>query len=137
VPVSVIVKAPERGAIQETNVMSKNERFNGEVPPFFLAGFACLACLPIIYLATRPVIWVLHVPWLEWLLLALFTTVPISVTGIVLYFSAWHRESPKFRRILSVILSSCLIFGVDLLFVGFMVIVGCLIVGLSRVMGGN
>jgi hypothetical protein len=117
--------------------MSKNEQMNGDVPPFFIAGFACLVCLPILYFATRPIIWMVHAAWLEWALLALFTAVPTSVAGIILYCSAWHEEFSKARRLASVIFSSCLIFGVDLLFIGLTVIIACLVAGLSRVMGGN
>ena len=123
--------------IQKIKIMSKNEYLNGDKSPLFIAGFACLACLPVIYLATRPVIWALHVSWLEWALLPLFTIVPIAVAGIILYCSAWHREFSRTRRLVSVILSSCLIYSLDLLFVVFMVIMGCLITGLSRTMGGN
>ena len=117
--------------------MSKNEYLNGDKAPLFIAGFACLGSFPIIYLATRPVIWMLHVAWLEWLLLPLFTAVPIIVTGIILYCSEWHQGLSKSRRLISVIASSCLIYGVDVLFIIFMVIIGCLITGLSRTMGGN
>ena len=117
--------------------MSRNEPFNENGPLFLLAGLACLMCLPIIYLATRPVIWWLHGPWSEWLLLPLFTILPLSVTFIILYWRAWHQEWPKIRLVVSVALSSCVIFGVDLFLVVLLMIAGGLIAGLARAMGGN
>jgi len=116
--------------------MSRNEPLNENGPLFFIAGLVCLGCFPIIYLTTRPVVW-LHMAWTEWLLQALFTMVPLSVTFIILYYSTWHEERPKIRRIASAVLSSCVIFGVDLFVVILLAVGGCLIVGLGRVMGGN
>ena len=117
--------------------MSRNEPFNENGPLFLMAGLASLMCLPIIYLATRPVIWWFHVSWVEWLLLALFTVLPLSVAFIILYSSAWHQEWPKIKRIVSVALSSCVIFGVDLFLVILLMIIGGLVAGLGRAMGGN
>ena len=117
--------------------MSRNEPFNENGLLFLIAGLACLMCLPIVYLATRPVIWWLHVSWVEWLLLALFTILPLSVTFIILYWSAWHQEWSKIRRIASVTLSSCVIFGLDLFLVVLFMIAGGLVAGLARAMGGN
>ena len=123
--------------IQENTIMSLNGQINGRMPLFLIAGLACLFCVPVIYLATRPVIWLLHAQWIAWLLMGLFVLVPLSVTFIILYRSGWHEERPTFRRILSTAFSSCLIFGVDLLAVGALIAAACLIAGLARVMGGN
>jgi hypothetical protein len=117
--------------------MSRNEPMNENGPLLVMAGLACLMCLPIIYLATRPVIWWLHVSWIAWPLLALFTIIPLSVTFIILYWSAWHQEWPKLRRIVSAAMSSCVIFGVDLFLVVILIVAGGLVVGLGRAMGGN
>lgn len=117
--------------------MNRNEQINGNSAPFLMAGLACLVCLPIMYLTTRPLLGLLHGQGIEWLLLILFTFVPLSVTFLILYCSAWHRESPRARRLFSAIFSSCVIFGVDLLFVVFTVIVGCVIIALARACGGN
>jgi hypothetical protein len=117
--------------------MSNNEPIEKNVPPFFIAGLAGLLCLPIIYVATRPLLWLSHAQWAEWLLLTLFILGPIVVTFMVLYVSAWHQELSRVRRMLSMIFSSCIIFGVDLLFLGFIIVVACVILGLGRVMGGN
>jgi hypothetical protein len=117
--------------------MSRNGEINGRMPLFLTAGLACLFCVPVMYLATRPVVWLLHAPWMAWPLIGLFIVVPLSVTFIILYHSGWHEESPKFPRILSIVLSSCVIFGVDLLAVGALVVAACLIAGLARSLGGN
>ncbi|HTR42824.1 MAG TPA: hypothetical protein VMH87_14520 [Pseudomonadales bacterium] len=117
--------------------MSRNEPFNENGPLFLIAGLACLVCLPIIYLATRLVIWWLHVSGVEWLLLALFIILPLSVTFIILYSSAWHREWPKMKRVLSAALSSCFIFGIDLFIIILLIVMGGLVAGLGRAMGGN
>jgi len=117
--------------------MNRNEQINGASAPFLIAGLACLASLPILYVATRPLLWVLHSHWVAWPVLTLFTFVPLSVSFLILYSSAWHRGSSPARRVFSAIFSSCLILGVDLLFIVFTVLVACLIVALSRTMGGN
>jgi hypothetical protein len=117
--------------------MSRNEPFNENGPLFLIAGLACLMCLPVIYLATRPVIWWFYMPWVEWLLMTLFIILPLSLTFIILYWSAWHQEWPKIRRIVSVALSSCVIFGVDLFLVIMLMIAAGLVAGLARAMGGN
>lgn len=117
--------------------MSRNGQMDENMPLFLVAGLACLFCTPVIYLATRPVVWLSHAGWVPWLLLGLFILVPLSVTFIILYGSGWHEERPRFRRILSTIFSSCVIFGVDLLAVGMLVAAACLITGLARAVGGN
>jgi len=117
--------------------MSNNEPIDKNVPPFFKASFAGLLCLPIIYLATRPLIWLLHERWTEWLLLTLFIAGPLTVTFTILYRSAWHQEFTRTRRVLSMILSSCVIFSLDLLLIGFVIVLGCIIFGLGRALGGN
>lgn len=117
--------------------MSTNEPMRENGPLFLMAGLACLMCLPIVYLATRPVIWWIHVSWISWPLLLLFIIVPLSVTFAVLYWSAWHSEWPRIRRIAVAAFSSCVIFGVDLIFVVFLIIGGILVASIARVMGGN
>jgi len=116
--------------------MSDNEPLNGKAPLFLIAGIACLLCLPGVYLATRPLIWLLHTRWAVWPLFTLWTFVPVSAAFMVLYLSGWHREWPKVRRIFSMILSSCIIFGVDLLLLVILVTAVCLVIGLGRAMGG-
>lgn len=117
--------------------MSDNEQMDEKAPLFLMAGIASLLCLPVVYLATRPLIWLLQARWAVWPLFTLWTFIPVSVAFVVLYRSDWHREWPRVRRIFSMILSSCIIFGVDLLVLGFLVAIGCLMLGLGRVMGGN
>lgn len=117
--------------------MNRNEQINGGSAPFLMAGLACLVCLPIMYLATRPLLSLVHGHWIVWPVLTLFTFVPIMAAFLILYCSAWHRGSSPARRIFSAIFSSCVILGLDLLFVVFTVLAGCLIVALARTMGGN
>jgi len=123
--------------ILENSIMSRNGEMDERMPLFLTAGLGCLFCMPIIYLATRPVVWLFHAPWLAWVLPGLFILTPLSVTFIILYRSGWHEEWPKFRRILSTAVSSCMIFGVDLLGMAAIVAAACLIAGLAKVMGGN
>ncbi len=117
--------------------MSRNGQMDDNMPLFLTAGLACLFCVPAIYLATRPVVWLLQAQWLAWVLPGLFILTPLSVTFIILYRSGWHEERPKFRRILSTTFSSCVILGVDLLAMGAVVAAACLVAGLARAMGGN
>ena len=117
--------------------MSRNGQMDEHMPLFLTAGLACLFCGPVIYLATRPVVWLTHAQWIAWVLMGLFVLVPLSVTFIILSRSGWHEERPRVRRILSTAFSSCVIFGVDVIVVGAMVAAACLITGLARLMGGN
>jgi hypothetical protein len=124
--------------VQEPDIMDDHEITDGKMPPFLIAGLGCLFCLPVIYLTTRPLFWLLHhARWVVWPFFTLWTLVPIMVAFVVLYRSAWHREWPRSRRIFSMIFSSCIIFGVDLVVVVMLLAAGCLIAGLTRVMGGN
>ena len=116
--------------------MSRNE-LNENTPPLLIAGLTCLLCMPVVLLTTRPVIWLSNAPWVTWLLGSFFIAVPLVVTFVVLYRSAWHNDVPQVRRVISVVLSSCVIFVADVLLVGAVLVIGCLIAGLSRVMGGN
>ena len=89
-----------------------------------IAVYSSLLSLPAIYAATRPVIWMSHASWLPWLLWALFTLMPVVVAFIVLYFGCWHLEWQRPKRILLGILSSCLIFGADILIFCYLAVVG-------------
>jgi len=102
-----------------------------------IAGIACLLCLPMIFVLTRPVAWFVNAPWAGWLLLPFFTLAPIAVAYAVLSRSSWHRESPAARRVPSMIFSSCIIYAVDLIVIGLMLAATCLVVALTRVVGGN
>lgn len=116
--------------------MSRND-INENTSPLLIAGLACFLSLPIVYVTTRPVAWLFDAPWVAWLQLGVFTIAPVMVAFLVLYRCAWHDDRPRSRRILSTILSSCVIFGVVLLLLSAIAIVGCVVVGTSRVMGGN
>ena len=94
------------------DVMSENHNLETHQPPFGIAGLACLGCLAVVYLATKPFL-VLHEVWAR---SALVTCFPIAVVFTILYCSSWHRELGRVRRILSVLLSSCALFCCVLLF---------------------
>jgi hypothetical protein len=117
--------------------MSDNEKLDEKMPLFLMAAVACFLCLPALYLATRPLIWLLHSRWAVWPLFTLWTFIPVLAAFVVLYRSAWHREWPRVQRIFSMIFSACIIFGVDMLFLAFLIVAACLVMGLGRVMGGN
>lgn len=114
-----------------------NEESEGNRLLFLQAGLACLASWAAIYFVTRPVIWLDHLPGIAWLLMALFTVLPLMVVFFILYCSAWHREFSTVRRIVSLAVSSCIVLGADLLILGTLGVVGCLVIGLARRMGGN
>jgi hypothetical protein len=116
--------------------MSRNE-INENASPLLMAGFACLLCMPVVYLATRPVIWLFNAPWVPWLLSGIFLMAPFTVAFMVLRRCAWHDDRPPATRLLSMIASSCIIVGVDLLLIGALALVGGMIAGTSRMMGGN
>lgn len=116
--------------------MSQND-INENTSPLLIAGLACFLSLPVVYLTTRPVTWLSNAPWVAWLQLGVFAIAPVTVAFMVLYRCAWHDDRPRTRRILSTILSSCMIFGIVLLLLGALAIVCCVLVGTSRVMGGN
>src|SRR5215472_16860927 len=116
--------------------MSRDE-LNGNVSPLLIAGLACLLCMPVVFFATRPVIWLSSAAWVPWLLAAIFVAVPFAVAFMVLYRCAWHDEQTRTRRLLAIIVSTCIIVGIDLLLTGAVGVVGGLIAGSSRVMGGN
>jgi hypothetical protein len=117
--------------------MSRNEEINGHTSPLLLAGLVCLLSMPVVYAATRPVIWLFSATWVPWLLAPIFLIAPFTVAFMVLYRCAWHDDRPPGRRILSTIVSSCIIVGIDLLVSGALALVGGFIAGSSRVMGGN
>ena len=124
--------------------MTENEIQNEEgkpaspnPPPTIVAGFACLLSLPIILLLSSPLIKYIHANWAEKLHFTLIILVPVSVTFFFLYRSSWHQDSPRVRRILSSVLSSCIIFGLDVFLVAVAILLACLFIGLGRSVGGN
>jgi hypothetical protein len=118
--------------------MSRNEvNGNGNVSPLLIAGLACLVCMPAVYLATRPVIWLFPARWVPWLLGSIFVIAPFMVAFTVLYRCAWHDDRSRARRILAIIASSVIIVGLDLILTGALGLIGGSIAGMSRVMGGN
>jgi hypothetical protein len=91
-----------------------------------LATFSSLMCLLFVFLATRPVNRMLHTHWVEWLPALLFTLVPIAFTFLILFYSAWHLEWSRPKRILLSGLAACLIYGFDLIIVAMVAVIAAL-----------
>lgn len=106
-----------------------NGQTNENTLPIVLAGFGCLLCLPMVYLATRPVVWAVHAQWIYSLLVPLFILVPMAAAFIILYRSLWHREWTGTKRVLSLILVSGLIFFGVLVIIGMVLAAGSLFTG--------
>lgn len=99
-----------------------------------IAAATCLLSLPVILLGTRPLVLVLHAPWTPWFLARLFVFLPTLMAFITLYYGGWHHEWSQPKRIVLCALLSCLIFGADLLLLGYSATIGsmfanCLISG--------
>jgi hypothetical protein len=108
------------------SAINNNEQAGESQPPIGMAGFACLVCLAVIYMAANPV-----VSWLEvwWAGVLIYSVIPTLVAFTILYRSSWHQELPRVTRILSMILSSCIIFCVALVVLVLMVVVASMFVG--------
>jgi hypothetical protein len=113
--------------------MDCNGHTDENKPPILIAGLVCLFSLPIIYWATRPLIWVLHGAWMPWLFTPLFTLLPMSMAFTVLYRSVWHQEWHGSKRILPLILMSGVIFCAVLFIIAVTLGIGCLCTGIGRV----
>ncbi|MEI8288308.1 MAG: hypothetical protein WCH99_02455 [Verrucomicrobiota bacterium] len=98
-------------------------------PPIGIAGIASMICLAFIYAVANPV-----VNWLAvwWAGLLIYSVIPILVAFTVFYRSSWHREQPKSRRILSLILSACLVFCVSFIAVVLIVALVAMFTGLAE-----
>ena len=92
--------------------MDHSQQKQDSRPPIGIAGVACLACLAVVCLATRPFIGFLDHWGIQWLL---YASLPVVTAFVILYRSSWHPELPRVTRILSMILSACIIYGVVLL----------------------
>jgi hypothetical protein len=93
----------------------KHTQLERERAPFGLAGVACLVTIAVIHYATEPL---LSQYFASSVRLLIYLAAPLAVASVILYRSSWHRDLPRLRRVFSVILSSCLVLGVALLFVG-------------------
>jgi hypothetical protein len=112
--------------------MSNNEQSAESQPPIGLAGLACFGSLAIVYLATRPFIEWLERWEIQWLL---YISIPIVIPFIILYRSSWHQELPRPTRILSMLLSACIIFALVLTIGALAVIVASVFFSGSMVSG--
>lgn len=51
----------------------------------------------------------------------IYSLIPILVVFVILYRSSWHQELGKTTRILSMLLTSCIVFSCVLIIVGVIV----------------
>ena len=98
--------------------------------PVGMASLVGLTSLALVYLSSKPLVVRLGVWWAEFLVYAL---IPVAVTFTVLYRSRWHLEMVRSARTGCLILLSCLILCGDLFFLGILIALFCIFVGLSRV----
>ena len=117
--------------------MNPGEQANEDAPPIGLAGVAGLIGLSAVGALLQLLTSHVAGRWAEWLFPVLFVTVPTAVAFLILYRSSWHREFCKARRILFMTGSAGLVFGADLLVAGLMMVILCLVIGLTRSLGGN
>lgn len=104
--------------------MNPHDEIDEDEHAAVIAVFSSLLSLPVIYAATRTVIWMQHPSWTAWLLAPMFTVMPVAVAFIILYFGCWHSEWQRPKRILWATLSSCLIYGADVLIITYSVMIG-------------
>jgi hypothetical protein len=114
------------------HAVDRNEQRDEDGLTMIIAGVLCLVTMPVIYFATRPLLQVLHPPWMHWLLAALFTLMPLYMAFIVLYCSSWHERWPKSKRIPWLVLSSLIIFVADLVAMALIVAIGSYFPGFAK-----
>jgi ABC-type arginine/histidine transport system permease subunit len=89
-----------------------------------IAVCSSLLSLPVIFAATRIVIWMHHPASTPRLLTPMFIVMPVTVAFMILYFGCWHPEWQRPKRILWAILSSCLIYVADLVLTACGAVIG-------------
>jgi hypothetical protein len=107
---------------RQTIAVNPHEEINDDEYTAVIAVYSSLLSLPIIYGATRPVIWMHHSSWAPRLLAPTFIVMPAAMAFIILYFGCWHLEWQRPKRILWAILSSCLIYGIDISIIAYIAI---------------
>lgn len=117
--------------------MNVEGKTNDDTPPVVLAVLGGLLCLPIIRILTNPVGRFVNARLAEWVILGTFVLVPMAVAFVILYRSSWHREYSRLRRVVSVLLSSCAVYFVDLVVAGVLLLIASLMIALTRSVGGN
>jgi hypothetical protein len=106
--------------------MEKDAHIEKVEPPIGLAVVACAICLVAILFAVKFVSRFIDIAWLTWLFA---TFIPIIVAFVILHRSAWHQELSTVTRILSLLLSACIIYVVVLAVLGFGVMVAATFFG--------
>ena len=104
--------------------MNSNEPDPEEPSPlqrvFATASIVCFASLMIFYWVARPVIELLEVRWIECMV---YSTIPITVTFIILYRSCWHQEIIGAARTCALLLLSGVVLGGVVSVMGIMLLV--------------
>jgi hypothetical protein len=112
--------------------METTEHIEKVEPPIGLAGGVCALCLVATFLAISIISRFMDIRWMNWFFAV---SIPLSVTFVVLYRSSWHREQSKMTRILSMILSACIIYTVVLVIEAFGVVLASFIFAGNMVAG--
>ena len=101
-------------------------------PPIVMAAVACLLCL-LAYHAVKKQIEFAQLPaWVEFLIGSLL---PIAVVFMILIRSRWHLELGKTTRMLSMLLTSGIIYGCVLVVTFFIIIAASIFFSGSMVSG--
>jgi hypothetical protein len=87
-----------------------------------IAASLCVMSLPVIYYATQPVILLFYEPWTPWFVISLYAVVPVVMAFNVLYCHPWYPKWSRPKRTILSLLLSCVIFGVDLLLIVFIIL---------------
>lgn len=106
--------------------MEENEQLEKIAPPIGLAGFFCAVSLLAAWMIARLVDHFTDVEWLAWFI-RIF--IPTLAAFTLLYRSAWHRELSVATRILSLLLSACVIYVVVLILFALAVIAAAVFFG--------
>jgi hypothetical protein len=75
-------------------------------------------------MATQSLARLSHAHWIGWLIGVLITLLPLSLVFTIFYRSHWRQEWPAFKRVLFLMLVSCIVFCAALLMTGFMITIG-------------
>jgi hypothetical protein len=87
-------------------------------PPIGFASVACVLTMTFMFCVARSAISLVKVWWVE---MTIYAAIPILVVFVILYRSFWHQELDKTTRILSMLLTSCIIFCCVLIIAGIVV----------------
>ena len=101
-------------------------------PPIGIAGFTCLICFALTWWLASSASRHFNIAWIVW---PLSIVSSLTVTFFILYRSAWLRELQPFTRVLSMLLSSAIIFAVVFSIAGLLFIGVCIAINMHFVSG--